>query len=190
MVSNFSGKAVIIINGSGGAGKDTLCEFARKQFRVRNVSSITPVKRLAAMAGWSGEKDAKSRKFLSDLKALLSAYNDFPTRCLLEEYESFRQSDEELLFMHVREPEEIRKIRSRITALPCLTLLVRRPDLAGESWGNASDDNVENYPYDLIYENRLPLEKAGDDFCRFLLERLSELDGAGHAKMVKVPITK
>ena len=30
-------KAVIIINGAGGVGKDTLCSLAEKHFRVRNI---------------------------------------------------------------------------------------------------------------------------------------------------------
>ena len=37
-------KTVIVINGAGGVGKDTLCEFAEKHFKVMNVSSITPIK--------------------------------------------------------------------------------------------------------------------------------------------------
>ena len=71
-------KTVIVINGAGGVGKDTLCEFAEKHFRVMNISSITPIKEIAAMCGWGGEKTDKARKFLSDLKALSIEYNDFP----------------------------------------------------------------------------------------------------------------
>ena len=44
-------KLVMVINGRGGVGKDTLCDFAAAYFRVRNVSSITPVKELAAQCG-------------------------------------------------------------------------------------------------------------------------------------------
>ena len=63
-------KVVIVINGAGGVGKDTLCELASLHFKVFNVSSITPIKEIASMCGWSGAKDDKSRKFLSDLKLL------------------------------------------------------------------------------------------------------------------------
>ena len=53
-------KVAIVINGPGGVGKDTLCELAARHFKVRNVSSITPIKEIAAMCGWHGEKDDKA----------------------------------------------------------------------------------------------------------------------------------
>ena len=73
-------KAVIVINGAGGVGKDTLCDLAAKHFKVRNISTITPIKELASMCGWDGRKDDKSRKFLSDMKRLTVEYNDFPNK--------------------------------------------------------------------------------------------------------------
>ena len=79
-------KTVIVINGAGGVGKDTLCEFAEKHFKVMNISSITPIKEIAKMCGWNGEKTDKARKFLSDLKALSIEYNDFPTLWAKEKY--------------------------------------------------------------------------------------------------------
>ena len=72
-------KAVIVINGAGGVGKDTLCNMAKSEFRIDNISSITPIKRIAKMCGWNGKKDDKSRRFLSDLKLLCVEYNDYPT---------------------------------------------------------------------------------------------------------------
>ena len=76
-------KIVIIINGRGGVGKDTLCDFAAKHYKVENISSITPIKDLAKLCGWGGEKNEKSRKFLSDLKQLLIDYNEYPTQYLI-----------------------------------------------------------------------------------------------------------
>lgn len=38
-------KIVIIINGVGSVGKDTLCKLASKHFKVRNISSIVTYKR-------------------------------------------------------------------------------------------------------------------------------------------------
>ena len=45
--------------------------------------------------------------------------------------------------------------------------MIRRNSEA-ENWGNASDDNVENYTYDYIYNNDKPLEEAKEDFIAFL----------------------
>ncbi len=41
------GKIVIIMNGHGGTGKDTLCGFAEGIYSVRNVSSAEPIKEIA-----------------------------------------------------------------------------------------------------------------------------------------------
>ena len=56
-------KAVIIINGNGGVGKDTLCEFAGAAYRTQNISSVTPIKEIASRYGWRGEKDSRSSRF-------------------------------------------------------------------------------------------------------------------------------
>ena len=44
----YKEKVLIIINGKGGVGKDTLCAFAGRYFQAKNVSSITPIKEIAA----------------------------------------------------------------------------------------------------------------------------------------------
>lgn len=166
-------KTVIIVNGNGGVGKDTLCDFAAEKYKVRNISSITPIKNIAVQNGWDGGKDAKSRKFLADLKQLFVDYNDLPCRYLESQYREFLETDEELLFVHIREGEEIDKFKKCVTEIPCVTLLVRR-DSGEKSWGNVSDDNVENYHYDYSYDNNLPLEETGAAFQAFLQELLDE----------------
>lgn len=163
-------KIVIIINGNGGAGKDTLCNIAAKHFKAQIVSSITPIKEIAQKyGGWNGEKDNKSRKFLSDLKELFVEYNDLPFTYLCREYDNFMESSNQILFVHIREASEIDKFKKHIS-IPCYTLLVTRKSNAEISWGNASDDNVDMYPYDLIYENDKPLNESEQDFCDFLLK--------------------
>ena len=117
-------KLTVVINGAGGVGKDTLCNIAAGQYRVRNVSSITPIKEIAAMCGWNGEKTDRARKFLSDLKLLTIAYNDYPSRWLDRQYRAFLDGDEEIMFVHIREPQEIAKF-VRLTGGAAKTLLVR-----------------------------------------------------------------
>ena len=162
-------KLAIVINGGGGVGKDTLCEFAAKRFRTVNVSSVDPIKRIAAENGWHGEKTPEARRFLSELKRIFTEYNDLPTNYILEKYGKFLRSDAELFFVHIREGEQIAHFIEKAKEIgPAPVALLVRSSRCRESYGNVSDDDVENYPYDFIYQNDLPLEEAEADFIAFL----------------------
>ena len=163
-------KLTIVINGAGGVGKDTLCDLAAKHFKVKNISTITPIKDIAKLCGWDGSKDNKSRRFLSDFKKLCAEYNDFPTMWAKGQYEDFLQTDEEILFVHIREADEIKKFVTA-TAGAAKTLLVRGGKrMSSEKYGNVSDDDVENYNYDLYFMNDSTLEDAERDFVALLSE--------------------
>lgn len=167
-------KAVIVINGAGGVGKDTLCDLAEKHLKIRNISTITPIKELARMCGWNGSKDDKSRKFLADMKQLTVAYNDFPTNWALNIFREFLTTDEQILFVHIREPEEIAKFVKATDGF-AKALLVRGGDRMRKShYGNAADDCVENYSYDYYFVNDKTLPEAERDFCALLGEILGK----------------
>lgn len=166
-------KVAIVINGAGGVGKDTLCELAAKHFKVMNISSITPIKEIAALCGWDGTKDNKSRKFLSDLKNLCVEYNDYPTSWAKARYDEFLLSDDEILFVHIREPKEIEKFVSA-TGGNAVTLLIRGGKrMSNEKYGNASDDGVEDYPYDYYFLNENTIDVAERDFVE-LMKKIKE----------------
>ena len=162
-------KIAMVINGAGGVGKDTLCDLADKHFGVMNISTITPIKEIAALCGWDGRKDARSRKLLSDFKRLCVEYNDFPTNWALERYHKFLADDSlDILFVHIREAEEIKKFVDA-TGGAAKTLLVRGGDrMKKSSYGNVSDDEVENYSYDYYFTNDKPLEETEILFKEFL----------------------
>ena len=161
-------KLVIVINGRGGVGKDTLCDIASTRFSVMNVSSITPIKEIATLCGWDGGKDDRARKFLSDLKRLTVDYNDYPTTWLMEKYSEFLLSDDEIMFIHIREGEEIAKFVNATDGV-AKTLLIRGGDrLVRGQYGNVSDDDVENYNYDYYFTNDKPLEVGGEEFIALL----------------------
>lgn len=99
-------KKIIIINGSGGVGKDAFAKRVIEEtlklskriipvenedycvdpevfYRIdniitNNISTIDCVKNIAKMFNWNGEKSEKDRKMLSDLKDLMMVYNDYP----------------------------------------------------------------------------------------------------------------
>ena len=166
-------KLALVINGRGGVGKDTLCDVAATRYRVMNVSSITPIKELAAICGWQGEKTDRARRFLAELKSLTAAYNDYPTNWITARYREFLASDSEILFVHIREGEEIRKFVAA-TGGEARTLLVRADRrMPAHTYGNAADDEVESYSYDYYFTNDQPLEVTEELFVAFLKDILN-----------------
>ena len=160
-------KQVIIINGTGGSGKDTFVEFCSEFAKVKNISSVDKVKEAAQiLVGWNGEKDEKSRKLLVDLKQLSIDYNDSPTKYIKEQYDQFMKNDSEILFIHIREIAEIEKIKALLNAK---TLLIRNPRVALIT-SNNSDGNVYNYKYDYMIENEGTLEDLREKAKGFVKE--------------------
>lgn len=157
-------KQVIVINGTGGSGKDTFVEFCSEFIKIINISSVDKVKEAAKiLVGWDGSKDEISRKLLVDLKQLSIEYNDYPTIYIQEQYDNFIKSDFNILFIHIREINEIKKIKDLLKAK---TLLIRNPRVSLIT-SNNSDKNVYNYTYDYIIENDGTLDdlrKKAKDF--------------------------
>ena len=142
-------KEIIVINGTGGSGKDTFVSFVSKYARVFNFSSIDKVKEVARVIGWNGAKTEKDRKFLSDLKSLTTKYNDMAFNSIKEAVYNFKVSNDEIMFIHIREPEEIQRA---VLAFNAKTLLVKRDGLENIT-SNYSDASVENYNYDFVIKN-------------------------------------
>ena len=148
-------KKIIIINGSGGAGKDTFVEYCSEFRKVLNISTVDKVKEAAKiLVGWDGTKDDKSRKLLVDLKRLSIEYNDAPTKYIVAKAEEFKTSEDELMFIHIREAEEIEKAKQLLNAN---TLLVTNPNVAIIT-SNDSDAKVNEYNYDYTILNDGSLE--------------------------------
>lgn len=159
-------KEVIIINGTGGSGKDTFVEFCSEFEKVTNISSVDRVKEAAKiLVGWNGEKDEVSRKLLVDLKQLSIEYNDSPTKYIQERYEEFLKNDSRFLFIHIREIEEIEKIKNLLNAK---TMLVVNPRVALIT-SNNSDANVYKYNYDYTINNAGTLEELKQIAKEFVL---------------------
>lgn len=156
-------KNIVVINGTGGCGKDTFIKLISKYKKVYNFSSIDKVKEIARIIGWDGTKDKKSRKFLSDLKNLTKEYNDMPYNCTKEAIENFKNSDCEIMFIHIREPEEIKRI---VDTFGAKTLFIKRENL-NDITSNSSDGKVAEYKYDYSILNTT-LEEYEKKACEFI----------------------
>jgi hypothetical protein len=150
-------KQVFIINGSGGVGKDTFVSLVSNYTPTMNFSSVDKVKEVAKIIGWDGGKTEKDRKFLSDLKLLCTDYNNMPFNSMSDKVKEFQNNDKCLLFLHIREPEEIEKAK---VAFDAKTILIKRESIE-QITSNMADANVYNYDYDITINNSAGLEKLG-----------------------------
>jgi hypothetical protein len=142
-------KGIYIINGMGGVGKDEFVKHVSKYIPTMNYSSVSFVKQIAKECGWTGAKTENDRKFLSDLKILLSEYNDIPFKRMQTVVDSFNVSKDKILFLHIREPLEIARAVEEFGAK---TILIKRDSIA-KITSNMADAGVFNYNYDFIIEN-------------------------------------
>lgn len=167
---------IYVINGYPRAGKSTFVDYVRGavgEEYVCEISTVDTIKQIAKTVGWDGTKDAKSRKFLSDLKDLFTDYNNFPIRETIEKVDSFRNylrsygvEDKGVIFIHCREPKDIGILVERLGAQ---TLFIERDFAKSAEFSNHADAEVDNYHYDLSVSNNGTLKDFKDSayqFCR------------------------
>lgn len=153
---------VVIINGRGGSGKDTVCSICRELVgdKCGSLSTITLVKDWAEMMflvsgkyGWNGEKDVKGRRLLAQLKDAWQEYDEGPRKDVVDQTRWFGKiwGDEGLIFIHSREPQDILELKEALKEFNPITLLVSRPGIGDH--GNHADDNVECFGYDYEIAN-------------------------------------
>ncbi|MDV3427646.1 MAG: hypothetical protein LIR50_11600, partial [Bacillota bacterium] len=140
---------VVIVNGMPESGKTTfehMCEDIIGSEMCLIYSTIDPIKQIATTIGWDGTKTPRNRKFLSDLKDLLTEFNDYSLHSVENQIEKFEngiklfdiQGFPHVAFVDCREPGEIEKLKK---ALNAVTLLIRRPNVNME-FSNHADANV------------------------------------------------
>lgn len=165
-------KLVVIINGVGRSGKDTLCnfvadEFESDNFSVVSISSVDKIKQCAKILGWNGcSKSDKDRKFLSDLKDLATQYCDSSFNYEVKMIDKFLKNKKPgIMFIHIREPEEITKLVNRFPDVKTLLVQnINEPNITS----NHADCNVENYDYDYYICNNGTLEEFRINSCNFI----------------------
>ena len=152
---------IYIVNGAPGSGKDTFCskviDITTSEYGIV-FSTVDLVKEIAFDLGWNGEKTPKSRKFLSELKRILSEWDDIPMKDIERRVDGYLQyirlngleEKETAIFIMSREPEEIKKMCNKFKAK---SIVVRRSDKEQSIQSNSADQNVLNYNYDIEISN-------------------------------------
>lgn len=169
---------VVVINGRERSGKDL---FAYKCLIVNNgkvmtTSMVDGVKGIAQEIGWTGSKEPRDRKFLSDLKDLLDEYNDYSFKYVEESIDGLCKIfpknflKDYIVFIMARQPEDIERLVKKYNAK---TVLIRRAAAEEAEPSNHADANVFNYNYDYEIINNgtlIELVERAKDFVEEILE--------------------
>ena len=85
---------IVVVNGKPTSGKSTFESLCTGLGRAHCYvySSIDYVKTIARQCGWNGEKTPENRKFLSDLKDLLTTWDDIPMKKIQEKVQQIQES--------------------------------------------------------------------------------------------------
>lgn len=166
---------VIIINGYAGVGKSTFVKKCKELTPLMEFSTIDSVKEIAKSIGWTGQKELKDRKFLSDLKDLLTNYSDYPYQQTIEAIKKqitlhslirwINDPDDWIIFIHCREPEEIERFKKELNAR---SLIIRRhgPEMITQI--NHADNNVFDEIYDYTIFNDGSLDDLTEKAKKFI----------------------
>ena len=165
----MSKKKIFIVNGGATSGKSTF-EMMCFNYAMRKNNSfigiesiINPIKKLAYNNNiWSGNKEPKDRKLLSDLKDLLTEYCNYPMKETAHKVENdFLIYDGPAAFIDMREAADIDKfIELYGDVYDIQTLIIRRPgdEDAAKTSSNHADRDVFDYDYDIVVWNQGSLD--------------------------------
>ena len=173
---------VVIINGKGGCGKDTFVTMCRDVLgitKILNISTVDYVKEVAKHCGWDGTKTPENRKFLSDLKDLLTEWDDIPFKKVCQDVKAWQdvwiasgEYNKAVVFIHCREPKEIDKLVKEFEQYDATTLLIRRTAAESVEQINHADNQVLDYAYDYTIYNDSTLSWLRNEAVVFLRDYL------------------
>lgn len=157
-----------------------------KYAKTEILSSVDFVKEVAKFAGWDGVKDDRGRLFLSQLKSIMTIYDDIPFKIMKKKVEEFRNNDSEILFLDIREIDEVKKAVRQFGAE---TIIVKRPNNRNPI-SNDSDRYVECYDdYTYLLNNDSDLD-ALDNKASGFVEYLKEIYGGQKENLHFCPLWK
>jgi hypothetical protein len=180
---------VIVINGVPQSGKDTFVDFAYnycetyEMANVLNLSSVDLIKGALASFGWDGTKSENVRDIIAGIKKIWVEADNGPTMFMINNIINFHMEhngEDNIIFCHIREPEEIDKLRRAIygmesVGIEFITILISRKDCDGYSTYSNESDNpifIKEFDYDHIIHNDGDLEKYESTVHNFIDELL------------------
>lgn len=125
--------------------------------KIEILSTIDYVKDIAKTLGWDGTKTLENRRMLSDLKDLLTRWNDSPHQSVCNKINELENIA--AVFIDSREPEDIKRFVEEYQAL---TVLVQRGS-EDKIYGNHADDCVEDFDYDIYVNNSRGLSELFEE---------------------------
>lgn len=153
----------VIINGCGGVGKDTFVKRCKVyKDNIVNMSTIEYAAKVAIQCGWDGKKDDRGRRFLSDLKDALTRYDNIPVKYILESLCNYSDS---IIFIHCREPDEVKLLKNMLNAKSLLIVNKNVPKIET----NHADRGVLDCEYDYVVDNSGTIEELTENARTFLL---------------------
>ena len=184
---------VVIINGKPQSGKDTFCKYAQgycdddESANTLIISSVDPLKEMLTQLGWDGTKTDKIRDMLMDMKQLWVQNQDGPTMFLFNNILEFHKActgEDNIVFVHIREPEEIKKLVNALTGfesmgIDVISLLIIRgsgedtPNQPAETRRSDDEALINSYKYDVTINNNedlIKLQELAAEFVDKLLE--------------------
>ena len=163
---------IIVINGYPRSGKDEFVKIADEKYKVVQLSTVDTVKYVAKIFGWDGKKDRISRKMLSDLKLFYSKHFNGPYKECTELIESGR-GIYDIVFLHVREPNEIEciKMYCRAADIKFYSLFIDRND-SEKTHLAKSDTQVQEYTYDIVVRNNGTLDEYKNTVYNTIKEKI------------------
>lgn len=167
---------IFVLNGYPMSGKDSFAKnlslcLKEKHWQCNDYSSVDEIKMAAALLGWDGVKDERSRLFLATLKDMGTKYFNSPMQYMQRMVAEFKEKyPKGVMIFHIREPEEISRFKELFPEAK--TIFMARNNKQ-EAYGNHADQNVENYTYDITVYNNEGLPELRDK-ARLFSEQLAK----------------
>lgn len=180
---------VVIINGAPQSGKDTFATLAQaycnddESANVLNLSSVEPIKEALEIFGWDGDKTEDIRDLIAGIKKIWIDAQNGPTMFMMNnilEWHKTNVGEDNIVFCHIREPEEIKKLVDALTGMDIMgidvttLLVVRNGQQVDTDRDSDNPDIIVDYDYAHIMYNDGDLVQYDEMVCNFIDTLLEE----------------